>query len=264
MEERLIDVISPLVADREPTVLRKPGQSVRSTTHLLCLPSFSELSMPFLAMRLLTPRFFSTRAHFLSHRRLCRHAASWDASSVCQDTLSGAYAVGHGAFGSERWRPWPPPGPSSRGRWRRSSLPRAGHLCGRPQGGASCPLLPYPSDSGRVFGPLFGREARRVQRCPLPIYLVHFSQTVQEPPMQTFPHACRLSLLQAPPEQVMPEPQPISWGSISQGMPLFSTNRMPVRAARSSMRGLCRPRVWVVPPVTVALQPPKVRHLLTL
>src|SRR3954453_20668965 len=38
-------------------------------------------------------------------------------------------------------------------------------------------------------------------------------------------------------QQVMPEPQPISWGSISQGMPLFSTNRMPVRAARSSTGG---------------------------
>ncbi len=39
-------------------------------------------------------------------------------------------------------------------------------------------------------------------------------------------------------QQVIPEPQPISWGSISQGIPLFSTNTMPVRAARSSMRGL--------------------------
>src|SRR4051812_12588774 len=37
----------------------------------------------------------------------------------------------------------------------------------------------------------------------------------------------------------MPDPQPISWGSISQGMPLFSTNKMPVSsAARSSTRGL--------------------------
>ena len=33
-------------------------------------------------------------------------------------------------------------------------------------------------------------------------------------------------------------PQPISWGSISQGMPVFSTNRMPVSAARSGTRGL--------------------------
>jgi hypothetical protein len=39
-------------------------------------------------------------------------------------------------------------------------------------------------------------------------------------------------------QQLIPEPQPISFGSISQGMPLFSTKMMPVRAARSSMRGL--------------------------
>lgn len=38
-------------------------------------------------------------------------------------------------------------------------------------------------------------------------------------------------------QQVIPEPQPISWGSISQGMPLLRTNRMPVSAARSGMRG---------------------------
>ena len=39
-------------------------------------------------------------------------------------------------------------------------------------------------------------------------------------------------------QQVIPLPQPISWGSISQGMPLFSTKMMPVRVARSSKRGL--------------------------
>src|SRR5215216_1801333 len=39
-------------------------------------------------------------------------------------------------------------------------------------------------------------------------------------------------------QHVTPEPQPISWGNISQGMPLFSTKMMPVRAARSSTRGL--------------------------
>jgi len=39
-------------------------------------------------------------------------------------------------------------------------------------------------------------------------------------------------------QQVIPEPQPISWGSISQGMPLFRTKTIPVRAARLSMRGL--------------------------
>jgi hypothetical protein len=38
-------------------------------------------------------------------------------------------------------------------------------------------------------------------------------------------------------QQVMPLPQPISWGSISQGMPLRSTNRIPVSAARFATRG---------------------------
>jgi hypothetical protein len=33
----------------------------------------------------------------------------------------------------------------------------------------------------------------------------------------------------------MPLPQPNSWGNISHGMPLFKTNTMPVKAARSAM-----------------------------
>lgn len=55
----------------------------------------------------------------------------------------------------------------------------------------------------------------------------------------------RCSRCQTPPccqsrkrrQHVMPEPQPISLGRYSQGMPVFKTNRMPVRAARSSTRG---------------------------
>jgi hypothetical protein len=39
-------------------------------------------------------------------------------------------------------------------------------------------------------------------------------------------------------QQVMPEPQPSSCGSISQGMPLRSTKRIPVKQARSGQRGL--------------------------
>lgn len=39
-------------------------------------------------------------------------------------------------------------------------------------------------------------------------------------------------------QQVIPEPQPISGGSISQGMPERSTKMIPVRAARSDRRGL--------------------------
>jgi hypothetical protein len=36
-------------------------------------------------------------------------------------------------------------------------------------------------------------------------------------------------------QQLIPLPHPSSWGSISQGMPLFSTKRMPVRARRGSI-----------------------------
>jgi hypothetical protein len=36
-------------------------------------------------------------------------------------------------------------------------------------------------------------------------------------------------------QQVLPDPQPISCGSMFQGMPLRSTNRMPVRTARSGI-----------------------------
>jgi len=38
-------------------------------------------------------------------------------------------------------------------------------------------------------------------------------------------------------QQVIPLPQPISWGSISHGMPLRSTNRIPVSVARFATRG---------------------------
>ncbi len=39
-------------------------------------------------------------------------------------------------------------------------------------------------------------------------------------------------------QQVMPEPQPSSCGSISHGTPLRSTKRIPVKQARSGKRGL--------------------------
>lgn len=39
-------------------------------------------------------------------------------------------------------------------------------------------------------------------------------------------------------QQVMPDPQPISWGSFSQGMPVSRMKRMPRRACLSLRRGL--------------------------
>ena len=39
-------------------------------------------------------------------------------------------------------------------------------------------------------------------------------------------------------QQVMPDPHPSSWGSISQGMPLRNTNKMPTKHLLSASRGL--------------------------
>jgi hypothetical protein len=52
-------------------------------------------------------------------------------------------------------------------------------------------------------------------------------------------------------QQVTPLPQPSSWGTISQGMPLLSTKMMPVEAARSGTRGR-PPWVSAAPAVRVA------------
>lgn len=49
------------------------------------------------------------------------------------------------------------------------------------------------------------------------------------------PSSCQSRSLR---QHVMPEPNPNSCGSISQGIPLRSTNRIPVRQGRSGKRGL--------------------------
>jgi hypothetical protein len=100
------------------------------------------------------------------------------------------------------------------------------------------PFLPLSVGFAPLFLPPGGGYACRVQRCPVPVDLLRPAQTIQELVVQPLPHARFVPFLEASPEQVMPDPQPISWGNISQGMALLSTNKMPVSAARSSMRGL--------------------------
>jgi hypothetical protein len=54
--------------------------------------------------------------------------------------------------------------------------------------------------------------------------------------MDLLPNARTLPVVQAPPT-VMPEPQPSSFGNISNAMPLRRTNRMPARQRRSGKPG---------------------------
>ena len=62
-------------------------------------------------------------------------------------------------------------------------------------------------------------------------------------------------------QQVTPEPQPISLGSISQGMPLFKTKMMPASAERLSTRGVYHLLVWEVRRATTALSFSTVRRI---
>ena len=66
--------------------------------------------------------------------------------------------------------------------------------------------------------PPFGRDAGTVQAGPAPVDPVGFAQPVQQRPVQASqtPASCQSRSRR---QQVMPEPQPSSWGSISQGMP---------------------------------------------
>ena len=59
--------------------------------------------------------------------------------------------------------------------------------------------------------------------------------------LSQIPAACQSRSLR---QQVMPHPQPISWGKSSQGIPVRSTNKMPVSAARLETWG--RPPLGLV------------------
>ena len=76
---------------------------------------------------------------------MCRRAASRGACAACQGDPAA-----HGSGGSRL--PFPPAS-SSRGRWPPSALLLVGCHSGLPQGGASSPVCPYPSDSARLFRP---------------------------------------------------------------------------------------------------------------
>src|SRR5829696_1050543 len=161
-------------------------------------------------------------------RRPCRRAASWGACAGVHDE----------ACGSERWRLWPPPIPWSRERSRPSGSPRAGCPLGRPQRKALRALLSFIRRirSGLIAPPGAGTLAESNDALCQSISSALPKRSSSLWCSSSHTPASFHSLRRR--QQVIPEPQPISWGNISQGMPLFSTNNMPVSAARSSTRGL--------------------------
>src|SRR5215210_3527314 len=225
MEKRLVDVVAPLIADGEPTVLRKPGQcalhnpavptqllatlnSLSCYTALYPTPSQGSLALfvvvGFVGMQFLGtfPRSAPTGTldgrngvdeFFEDHRvvdvRGCEHYREWDAPSVRNKVALRALLS----------------------------------FIRRIRSGFRAPLLAGMEAESREARSqsIWSASPRRSRRTRC-----SFSHT---------PASCHSFKRR---QQVMPDPHAISWGSISQGMPLFRTKTMPVRAARLSMRGL--------------------------
>jgi hypothetical protein len=221
-----VDVVPALIADREPAVLRNPAQCALHhppvSSQLL-----AALSMPFLAIRLFIPRLRKAPLHFLSHRRLWVGVQLLGTPPRSSSrTLDGLYSVDEffedhpvvDVCGREHYRQWD--APSVRNKVALRAL--LSFIRGIRSGFWAPLLAGMEAESSEArshsIWSASPRRSRRI-RCSL-------SHT---------PASCHSFKRR---QQVIPDPQPISFGSISQGMPLFSTKTMPVRAARLSMRGL--------------------------
>ena len=219
-----MDVVSTLVAHFQPPEAVDPGAFVPPPTCICPVSRWSRCPAALCAGLCLS---FSAPRGIWGSRSPCQHAAPWGVSSA-----------DHGeACGSVRWRLQSPRGPWSRGRLQKCGSSRGGGLLGRPQRKALGALLSLicriragllPPGAGTLA------ESKDARSQSISSALPSRSNKTRCSSSHT-PASCHsLSLRQ----QVIPDPQPICWGSISQGMPLFSTNRMPVRVARSSTRGL--------------------------
>jgi hypothetical protein len=160
------------------------------------------------------------------HRRLCRREACWDASSVCHRDLDGFYSVDE-LFENHRV----------------VNVCRAEHHTERdaPSVRNKVALRALLSFIRRIvagfLAPLLaGMEAESKEARSHSIWSAwpRRSKSTRCSRCHTLASCHSRNRRQ----YVTPEPQPISWGNISQGMPLFSTKMMPLRAARSSTRGL--------------------------
>ena len=149
--------------------------------------------------------------------QLCRALAP-PAGRAC---LIGGMASSSSSKTTESWRLAPVRSPAS----------------GRPPRSTTTwrfvPGLPRSVGLGRRVRPPFGRDAGTVQAGPAPVDPVGFAEAVEQrrgaarprprPPASRAAGASRSSRSRSP----------SPGGSISQGMPVFSTKMMPVKAARS-------------------------------
>src|SRR5215203_204053 len=225
MEKRLMDVVSALVANRKSAVFRKPGQRALHNP-----PVSTQLLAALYALSCYTALYPTPSqgsfallviVSFVSMQLLGAPPRSAPAR-----TLDGLYGLRRthrrhrvvDVCGRKRYREWDAPSVRNN-----VALRALLSFIRRIRSGFCAPLLAgMAAESSEARSQsIWSASPRRLSktRCS-------FSHT---------PASCHsFRRLQ----QVIPEPQPISWGSISQGMPLLRTNTMPVRAARLSMRGL--------------------------
>ena len=219
-----MDIVAPLIANREPAVFRKPGKcalhyppmSSQLLAALYPLSCYSALyaapSQSSLALVVIVG--------FVSMQFL------WTPPRPTSRTLDGLYSIDKlfedhrvvDVRGCEHYREWDAPSVRNKVALRaRFSFIR------RIRSGFRAPLLAgMEAESSEARSQsIWSASPRRSRRTRC-----SFSHT---------PASCHSFKRR---QQVMPDPHAISWGSISQGMPLFRTKTMPVRAARLSMRGL--------------------------
>jgi hypothetical protein len=96
------------------------------------------------------------------------------------------------------------------------------------------PARTAPVDrAGTCFRALFCLDVAGVGDRPLPLEPIGGVQLGQQQLVQPLPHPCLLPG-RSPRQAVMPQPKPSSCGKCSQPIPVWSTNKIPCNASRSS------------------------------
>ncbi len=175
LEERLMNVGPPLIADLEAPVAGQPRQS-----------PLHNPSMPAQPFARFDPAPGDAWDDSPLPKRLA--AARVVVALVGMQLHSDACAGARRVCGSAARRPLPPPAPWSRGRWPRCGSSRGVRPSGRPRGVAWSPSYTCPSGSARCFAPR-GRHGRRVERGSLPVDLVGLGEAVEYGLVQPLPHA---------------------------------------------------------------------------
>ena len=226
--KRREDVSPPLVADREPAEAGEPGQ--RALHH------------PTVPAQVLAARSRSPGGRCARRCPACgRRGGSGDSRSLCRRAAwPGACGAGRRIAGPAARRRAPAPAWCCRGRSPGLAPGRAGCRSRRPARASCCPLAARPAAVGRVraaeLAPFWaGTDALSSEHRPQSIAFAVPSRSSST--RWSLAHTPALCQSRKRRQQVMPQPQPISWGSIAQGMPLWSTNRMPASALRSSTGG---------------------------